>query len=228
MLRRFLLCRYRNLFLRSAQPVSVLIQEHRRQKLTYRRLDRDAVQAAECSNDKKRTDVLLSLLAHLEKPPRSCIEIGCESGWLGTLLKARYADLTYAGIDIQFEELPGGGGDARTNVQAQAEYIPFKNGTFDFAVAMHVLEHIRDTRQFRTEITRVLTPGSPVLIALPLGFDDEPCHFWHYMSEQGWRRFLFKRYGLQFVGGRVVHGRYHEFVGVFRIPSFRSTNKTPP
>ena len=57
------------------------------------------------------------------------------------------------------------GGDA----YAIAERLPFKDRSFDFVYASHVLEHIVNLDGAMREIHRVLTPGGILEIRVPFG-----------------------------------------------------------
>lgn len=49
----------------------------------------------------------------------------------------------------------------------EGKKLPFKTSTFDFIVALDVLEHIYDTRLAFSELTRVLKPKGKILITVP-------------------------------------------------------------
>lgn len=49
------------------------------------------------------------------------------------------------------------------------EGLPFRDGTFQFALVSHVLEHVREPFQLMDELWRVLVPGAAALIVVPHG-----------------------------------------------------------
>jgi SAM-dependent methyltransferase len=46
--------------------------------------------------------------------------------------------------------------------------VPFKDGTFDLIVCVHVLEHVEDDRQAMREMVRVLKPGGVAMLLVPI------------------------------------------------------------
>lgn len=57
--------------------------------------------------------------------------------------------------------------------------MPFENGTFDYVIANHVLEHVHDDHLAMSEIRRILKPGSgkailqvPISLALDSTYED--------------------------------------------------------
>lgn len=56
-----------------------------------------------------------------------------------------------------------------TVIRADADSLSFQDGRFDRIVVIDVHEHLRDVREFNTEIARVLAPGGLVIITTPNG-----------------------------------------------------------
>ncbi len=52
-------------------------------------------------------------------------------------------------------------------LQADAQALPFLADTFDFAAAIHSLEHIRDPHLALSEVARVLRPGGWFYVGVP-------------------------------------------------------------
>ncbi len=52
-------------------------------------------------------------------------------------------------------------------VAADAEGLPFRDGTFDVILAFDVLEHVTDDAGFLRELARVLAPGGALAIHVP-------------------------------------------------------------
>lgn len=52
-------------------------------------------------------------------------------------------------------------------VQLDATQMPFEDESFDFAVCVHVLEHIPDDRKALSEFHRVLRPGGRAVFQVP-------------------------------------------------------------
>ncbi len=146
----------------------------------------------------------------------ACLEIGCESGWFLDCLLREEKIKSAIGIDLRKNEMVGKAGPSKDLIASSAEALPFKNTTFELVVAFHVIEHLRDLTKFRAEMERVTWAETDYLIALPIGWDEDPCHRWHFMTAMGWKRFLRKRLGLQFISGGVFKTHSTEFLGLFR------------
>lgn len=56
--------------------------------------------------------------------------------------------------------------DVDHNVDLQE--LPFRNGTYDFVFASHVLEHIPNDKKAIQEIRRILRPGGIAILPVPL------------------------------------------------------------
>lgn len=54
---------------------------------------------------------------------------------------------------------------------AEGERLPFKDGSFDSAVSIEVLEHIPDPGKVVHEIARVLKPGAPLMVTVPFVYE---------------------------------------------------------
>lgn len=52
--------------------------------------------------------------------------------------------------------------------KADLQNLPFKDGSYDFIFASHVLEHIQDDRRAVREIRRVLKPGGIAILPVPV------------------------------------------------------------
>ncbi len=53
------------------------------------------------------------------------------------------------------------------HIRGTAECLPFKDGTFDFVITSHLLEHIQDTRAALKEWLRVVKLGGHVVSIIP-------------------------------------------------------------
>lgn len=68
-----------------------------------------------------------------------------------------------------------------TDVVADAHALPFRNDTFELAVALNVFEHLREPHNAAMELHRVLRPGGRVLIhtAFLQILHEEPNHYYN-------------------------------------------------
>jgi ubiquinone/menaquinone biosynthesis C-methylase UbiE len=78
-----------------------------------------------------------------------------------------------------------------TDVLAVAESLPFEDGTFDGALALNVLEHVRDPFRCARELCRVVKPGGRVYVMLPFIAAEHgyPSHYFN-ATRFGVREFL--------------------------------------
>ncbi|MGH6796038.1 MAG: class I SAM-dependent methyltransferase, partial [Methylocella sp.] len=76
-----------------------------------------------------------------------------------------------------------------TDIIGVGERLPFRDNTFDAALSLAVLEHVRDPMQCANEIARVLKPGGKLVCQMPFL---QPLHGYphHYFNatHQGLRR----------------------------------------
>lgn len=115
-----------------------------------------------------RRAVIRSLMRAFVKLPDQprILDVGCGTGrnvaLLGDFGRAFGADPSPEALAIG-----RGLGLADRLVGAEAERIPFRDGTFDLVAALDVLEHLEDDRAGLLEIRRVLRPGGYLLAAVP-------------------------------------------------------------
>ncbi len=121
----------------------------------------------------------------------------------------------YLGADLAL-------GDARWNyskldVIADLNALPFGTGSFDAALNVVTLEHLRDPGVALREIARVLRPGGRLLLVAPLEWEEhqQPNDFYRYT-----------RFGLELLLSR---GGFHDLAlqpvgGYFRLLSRRLLN----
>jgi len=100
----------------------------------------------------------------------SLLDFGCGKGFLLSKIALLNPNLKLVGVDVSKTAIttikntfPSG------NFLHIAENgkIPFKDNAFDFIVAADVLEHIYDTTNALSELTRVLKPNGRIFISVP-------------------------------------------------------------
>lgn len=81
----------------------------------------------------------------------------------------------YVGVDRE-------DGDADADVRALAHALPFSDGTFDAAISLQVMEHLRDPPACVREMVRVLRPGGRVVITAPgvWPLHESPHDYWRF------------------------------------------------
>ena len=69
------------------------------------------------------------------------------------------------GLDLHFSRLPKLSGIQMIN--ADAQFLPFKNDVFDGVISHHVIEHIENDGLFLNEIKRILKKGGFAIMGTP-------------------------------------------------------------
>lgn len=78
----------------------------------------------------------------------------------------------------------------RPHVRADAERLPFANGTFDTVVALEMLEYVKQPAIALKEMRRVLVPNGNLVISVPFLHRADTAHDFWRMTEHGLRRLL--------------------------------------
>lgn len=79
-------------------------------------------------------------------------------------------------------------------VQADATDLPFEDESFDFAICVHVLEHIPDDRRALSEFFRVLRPGGQAIFQVPPSDLETTREDFDVVTDPGERERLFGQY----------------------------------
>ena len=67
-------------------------------------------------------------------------------------------------------------------VKLDGNILPFKDNEFDFVIASHVIEHVKDVKTFIKELSRVSSKGYielPTILEDNLVFENKKDHIWH-------------------------------------------------
>ena len=67
-------------------------------------------------------------------------------------------------------------------VKLDGNILPFKDNQFDFVIASHVIEHVKDVDTFIKELSRVSSKGYielPTILEDNLVFENKKDHIWH-------------------------------------------------
>ena len=67
-------------------------------------------------------------------------------------------------------------------VKLDGNILPFKDNEFDFVIASHVIEHVKDVNTFIKELSRVSSKGYielPTILEDNLVFENKKDHIWH-------------------------------------------------
>ena len=102
----------------------------------------------------------------------SVLDIGCGNGPFTSFCAERGAEVIFADIDASkvtaiAAMLEGSAARAAHPLVTDANPIPLPDARVSKVIAMEVLEHVDDPRQFMSELVRVAKPGAQFLITVP-------------------------------------------------------------
>ena len=97
------------------------------------------------------------------RPGERFLDVGCGPGASLRWLEDRGA----AAVGVDVSEAWRRACAVRPVVQADARALPFRTGTFDGALLMHVFAHLADVAAALAEIRRVLAPGGRLGVVTP-------------------------------------------------------------
>jgi SAM-dependent methyltransferase len=126
-----------------------------------------------------------------------------------------FARHRYYGVDLAVGD--AGWNYAQLDAIADLNTLPFADGSFDAALHIVTIEHLREPARALAEIARTLAPGAPFLIAAP--------HEWE-VHQAPHDYFRYTRYGLTYLleqaGCEIVE--IHPAGGYFRLLARRLLN----
>jgi SAM-dependent methyltransferase len=103
----------------------------------------------------------LDKLGHAFRGDEALLDAGCGDGGVARLLRARVRDVTAFDVEpsAAWSEAPG-----LRFLVADAEAVPFEDGSFDVVHSKDSLHHMHDPARALAEYHRVLRPGGVALI----------------------------------------------------------------
>jgi 2-polyprenyl-3-methyl-5-hydroxy-6-metoxy-1,4-benzoquinol methylase len=125
----------------------------------------------------------------VDPPPRRVCDAGCGAGiLLGDVLEG-HAQARGFGVDVSHRMLDHANrvlkawrlASRATLTNSDLRRLPFASGTFDFVMAMEVLEHVPDPSSGMGELARVLAPGGYLVTSIPVR-DPAPTHLYVFDS----------------------------------------------
>ena len=92
--------------------------------------------------------------------------VGCGNGEEVVYLRQAFRSAGVVGVDLDLRFSPLARAEGCV-ARGDALHLPFPEMTFDFAAALHLLEHVLDPCAALGEVRRVLRPGAPFYTGVP-------------------------------------------------------------
>ena len=103
-------------------------------------------------------------------------------------------------------------------VKLNENVLPFENKEFDFVIASHVIEHVKDVNFFIKELERVSTKGYielPTILEDNLVFENKKDHLWHMEFDDIKNQLLVSK-KIQYIEPMITVSSIKEFSKYFR------------
>ena len=103
-------------------------------------------------------------------------------------------------------------------VKLNENVLPFENKEFDFVIASHVIEHVKDVKFFIKELERVSTKGYielPTILEDNLVFENKKDHLWHMEFDDIKSQLLISK-KIQYIEPMITVSSIKEFSKYFR------------
>jgi SAM-dependent methyltransferase len=125
---------------------------------------------AEISDDEHETH--RRLIDAIPRDAALILDVGCGTAEAAQHVAASRQDATYVGVDVSLHalQLASQAGRPGIFVRAEADRLPFADGTFGGVFSFFALEHFTAPREVLEEMCRVLKPGG-VLALLSVSYD---------------------------------------------------------
>ena len=108
------------------------------------------------------------VLAELEREPfTDLLDCGCGTAPMLSLLKQRYPDRHYTGIDLTPEMIEVARAKRMPGVElvvGDCEKLPFPDGSFDAVICCQSFHHYPNVQDFFDSVARVLRPGGRLIL----------------------------------------------------------------
>ena len=115
--------------------------------------------------------LVIKHLLQKNSAPRKILDIGCNSGYLTSLIARTFPQAQVTGVDVDGKIIK----EARKRhlqikyLEADAHELPFADDQFDVVVISETIEHVRNPSQVLAEIARVLKKGGQTVIEMDSG-----------------------------------------------------------
>lgn len=124
---------------------------------------------------RSRVTLLLGYIKRTQLKPLMTLDVGCGSMFVSYGL-IRNGNGQYIGIDLISRDklkkyrdaMRDMTGEAIEVVRASGDFLPFRDGTFDFVISLDVLEHLKKPKTCAIEIGRAVRTNGIIGISLPM------------------------------------------------------------
>jgi ubiquinone/menaquinone biosynthesis C-methylase UbiE len=103
-------------------------------------------------------------------------------------------------------------------VKLTSNILPFKDKEFDFVIASHVIEHVKDVQFFIKELQRVSSKGYielPTILEDNLVFENKKDHLWHMEFDDNRNQLIVSK-KIQFIEPILTVSSAKKFLKYFR------------
>jgi len=107
------------------------------------------------------------------------------------------------------------GNEGQPHIQADIEYLPFKNALFDTVVCLEVLEYVSRPKRALTEIHGVLKPGGKLILSTPFLHRADTEHDYWRFTEHG-LRYMLEEAGFNVVWFRAQGSAFAVAANIFK------------
>ena len=103
-------------------------------------------------------------------------------------------------------------------IKLDGNVLPFKDNEFDFVIASHVIEHVKDVKIFINELSRISSKGYielPTILEDNLVFENKKDHIWHMEFDDVNSKLLISE-KVQFLEPLITVSLSKKFYKIFR------------
>jgi len=123
---------------------------------------------------KRRTnEVIYAICKHHPSPINSILDIGTAEGAMLSSIKKEFPQAKCFGLEYSQELIEMNQDKNIKIIQGDAQNLPFKNNSFDIAIATAIIEHLPGPSKIISETYRILKKGGLFILTTPDPFFDQ-------------------------------------------------------
>lgn len=103
----------------------------------------------------------------LIKENKKILDLGCNTGYLTRIIKNNIPSSKIYGADINYEAVEAARKKNKGIVFYHIKNKFYQRHKFDYVVASHILEHIKEPKKFIDNIKKILNPKGKLIIVVP-------------------------------------------------------------